>query len=116
MITAMRLMEAPVIPPNNENLGIEEILKHLYHPPVIDISCRFFYQDHSDENIVGDNIHRTPPAISLSVTDRNDSGIYVSYAMECDYFDLPIYGELSSDLLNLRKKLAYWLLKQQLLY
>jgi hypothetical protein len=57
--------------------------------------------------------HRTPRNMPGSVNHVEDSGIYVAYAMECDYYDSPIYvpGDNWS---NIRKNFCHYLLKNDL--
>jgi hypothetical protein len=60
--------------------------------------------------------HRTPREMEGSVFLSNDSGLYVAYAVECDYFDAPIYTAGASDWTNIRKHLAYCILNSQSLH
>ena len=74
---------------------------------------KLFYEDPS--KLPSSACHRTPPGMNRKVAARNDSGIFVLYAMECDYFDAPIFAD-PQDWVNIRRKLAYSLLRKQLLY
>jgi len=53
--------------------------------------------------------------IRTVVYNANDSGLYVLYAMECDYFDSPIYAPDHTHWTNFRTRMAYCLLNKQLL-
>ena len=44
-----------------------------------------------------------------------DSGLYVLFAMECDYFDSPVYAPDPIHWANFRTRMAYCLLNKQLL-
>ena len=59
------------------------------------------------------NLNRTPNGRSGVVKVTNDSGIYVSYAIECDYYDAPLFAE-NTDWTNFRKKIAYCILNWNL--
>ena len=54
--------------------------------------------------------------IRTVVYNANDSGLYVLYAMECDYFDSPIYAPDHTHWTNFRTRMAYCLLNKQLLF
>ena len=58
--------------------------------------------------------HRTPYTMNAAVKLQTDSGLYILYAMECDYSDAPIYA-IDFDWIVLRRKFAYWLLNSQLI-
>jgi hypothetical protein len=58
--------------------------------------------------------HRTPDTMNTYVELQTDSGLYVAFAIECDYYDAPIYAA-DSDWSVLRKKFAYWLVNGQLM-
>lgn len=50
------------------------------------------------------------------VHNMKDSGLYVLYAMECDYFDTPIFAPDPVHWSNFRTRMAYCLLNKQLLF
>ena len=50
------------------------------------------------------------------VYNATDSGLYVLFAMECDYFDSPIYAPDPTHWTNFRTRMAYCLLNKQLLF
>jgi hypothetical protein len=53
--------------------------------------------------------------IRTAVYNANDSGLYVLYAMECDFFDTPIFAPDITHWSNFRTRMAYCLLSKQLL-
>ena len=50
------------------------------------------------------------------VYNANDSGLYILYAMECDFFDSPIFAPDLTHWSNFRTRMAYCLLSKQLLF
>ena len=50
------------------------------------------------------------------VYNATDSGLYVLFAMECDYFDSPVYAPDPTHWTNFRTRMAYCLLNKQLLF
>ena len=56
---------------------------------------------------------RTPCHMEGCINNKQDSGLYISYAIECDYYDVPIYANLD-DWENFRLKLVYYLLNNDL--
>ena len=48
------------------------------------------------------------------VVNPVDSGIYIAYAIKCDWFDAPIFAQ-DADWESLRINFAYWVLNSQLL-
>lgn len=58
--------------------------------------------------------NRTPKWIPGRIVQKEDSGLYVMYAVECDYFDAPIFAE-TDDWTNVRRGFAFRLLNNQLL-
>jgi hypothetical protein len=117
ILTAMSAVPVPVIAvvPTTEGT-IEQRIASLRHPPLLTIdTCKFIHYYH-DEELVPSDCHRTPPDRSLAVLLPTDSGLYVVYAIECDYFDVPVYMGTTSDVSNFRQRLAFWILSKQLMY
>ena len=50
------------------------------------------------------------------VYNANDSGLYILFAMECDFFDSPIFAPDRTHWSNFRTRMAYCLLSKQLLF
>ena len=50
------------------------------------------------------------------VYNNEDSGLYVLFAMECDYFDSPIFAPDQTHWSNFRTRMAYCLLNRQLFF
>ena len=50
------------------------------------------------------------------VYNNEDSGLYILFAMECDYFDSPIFAPDHTHWSNFRTRMAYCLLNRQLLF
>ena len=73
--------------------------------------------------IIYDNPHappsitcnRTPSGMFGKVALSTDSGIYLTYAIECDYFDAPIFADTQGWSL-IRQKMAYCVLNQEILF
>jgi hypothetical protein len=53
--------------------------------------------------------NRTPEHMPHQVSFSTDSGLYVAYAIECDYFDAPIYAQ-EEDWMRIRGYFAYCIL------
>ena len=68
------------------------------------------------------NIEETGRVVSVINDTRTvvynayDSGLYVLFVMECDYFDSPIYAPDPTHWTNFRTRMAYCLLNKQLLF
>ena len=50
------------------------------------------------------------------VYNANDSGLYILFATECDFFDSPIFAPDRTHWSNFRTRMAYCLLSKQLLF
>ncbi len=50
------------------------------------------------------------------VYNNEDSGLYVLFAMECDYFDSPIFAPDQTHWSNFRTRMAYCLLNRQFFF
>lgn len=81
------------------------------------LSCpskRYFYQD-PEATLIPNNCNRTPHGMPSAITVTTDSGVYIAYAMECDYFDAPMFADTEESWSIIRGKFAYWLMCNQLL-
>ena len=66
------------------------------------------------EKTIPMHCNRTPQAMKdCHVSSQEDSGIYIAHAIECDYFDAPIYAQ-EGDWTTIRKRFAYCILSNQL--
>jgi len=87
-----------------------KIIQHSDSESFVDSSWAFVYSDPEDVNdkllLVGD--------AQTVVYDRKDSGVFVLYAMETDYFNAPFYAPERRDWDNFRIRIAYCLLSKQL--
>lgn len=103
---------------SNESASIEPILAvadiQAPQPAAVNIPRRYIFQD-PESTYISNTCHRTPNGMPGSVTLTTDSGIYVAYAMECEYFDAPIFAETDDCWNIIRRKFAYWLLCNQML-
>ena len=68
---------------------------------------------YSDPEDINDKIQLVGESLT-TVFHANDSGIFVLYAMETDYFNAPFYAPEKIDWDNFRIRLAYCLLSKQL--
>ena len=48
--------------------------------------------------------------MDCGLVNHVDSGLYVLYAIECDYYDCPIFATTPEDFYNIRMKLSHCLL------
>ena len=105
------------------NLSLEARIKSLLeaisvaHPRDHDleretIAHTFAYQN-PESHDTPSNCYRTPSGRSGMVKLSTDSGLYVSYAMECDYYDAPVFAD-ENDWLCIRKHTAYSIPNQHL--
>jgi hypothetical protein len=74
------------------------------------------YNATGTNDILKDNInHRTPAGMDNGVLQHNDSGIYILHAMECDYYDCPIFNTIAEDWNIIRMKIGHCILNKQLI-
>ena len=96
------------------NSAIKEVISKLIqlsdNENYVETDWIYQYSDPEDSNdkvlLIGES-HTT-------VFHANDSGIFVLYAMETDYFNAPFYAPEKLDWDNFRIRLAYCLLSKQL--
>ena len=69
----------------------------------------------TNDSLKGSTNHRIPDGMDCGLTNHLDSGLYILYAIECDYYDSPIFATLADDYDNIRMKLAHCLLNKQLI-
>ena len=62
-----------------------------------------------------DTNHRIPDGMDCGLANHLDSGLYVLYAIECDYYDCPIFATTPEDFDNIRMKLSHCVLNKQLI-
>jgi len=80
-------------------------------PPTQQVLWQFKYSNPQEDTITA--YSRSPSGMPGSIESKLDSGIYISHAIECDYFDVPVF--FSPDHLNtIRRKIAYGILNKQL--
>ena len=79
---------------------------------MLDENYNIVFDNPMEEPHVGCN--RTPRDMKREVALLTDSGIYITYAIECDYFDAPIFAE-PQDWVHFRNRLAYCILKKEFL-
>jgi hypothetical protein len=92
----------PTIPASEE--------PQLYHRTSWTIS----YQNPQANEISTNSLFcRTPTGMSGEVSKQEDSGIYIAYVIECDYYDSPIYFH-KEDWKNLKRYFAYCVLNNML--
>jgi hypothetical protein len=68
-----------------------------------------FYDPHKQCPAASNRTHRN---MEGAVDKQEDSGIYIAYAIECDYFDAPIYA-ISTDWAIIRRRFSYWIVNAQ---
>jgi len=74
------------------------------------------YNSSGAHDILKDNInHRTPTGMDCGISQHHDSGIYILHAMECDYYDCPIFNTIAEDWNIIRMKTAHCVLNKQLI-
>jgi hypothetical protein len=74
------------------------------------------YNSSGTHDILKDNInHRTPTGMDCGISQHRDSGIYILHAMECDYYDCPIFNTIAEDWNIIRMKTAHCVLNKQLI-
>ena len=54
-----------------------------------------------------------PSPIPCDITHQTESGLFVAYALECEYFDCPMYAT-AEDWSFIRNNFVYWILKKQM--
>jgi len=79
--------------------------------PLPQQAWQFKYHNPQDDTIAV--YSRSPSGMPGSIESKIDSGIYISHAMECDYFDVPVFF-CPEHLNTIRRKIAYGILNQQL--
>jgi hypothetical protein len=82
------------------------------------VSWQFYYIYNSSgiNDTLKDNInHRTPTDMDCGISRHHDSGIYTIHAMECDYYDCPIFNTITEDWNVIRMKIAHCVLNKQLI-
>ena len=76
----------------------------------------FTYNSSGTHDTFKDNINnRTPDGMDCGVCRHHDSGIYILHAMECDYYDCPIFNTITEDWNIIRIKLSHCVLNKQLI-
>ena len=76
----------------------------------------FTYNSSGTHDTFKDNINnRTPDGMDCGVCRHHDSGIYILHAMECDYYDCPIFNTITEDWNIIRMKLSHCVLNKQLI-
>jgi len=74
------------------------------------------YQDPDAQVITTSEIScRTPLGMNGRISAQASSGVYIAYALECDYYDAPIYAE-NDHWENIRRYLAYCILNNEPLF
>ena len=76
----------------------------------------YIYNSAGTNNILKYNMnHRIPDGMDCGLVNHVDSGLYVLYAIECDYYDCPIFATTHEDFDNIRMKLSHCVLNKQLI-
>lgn len=76
----------------------------------------YIYNSAGTNNILkNDTNHRIPDGMDCGLVSHVDSGLYVLYAIECDYYDCPIFATTQEDFYNFRMKLSHCVLNKQLI-
>jgi len=65
--------------------------------------------------VTNDSLNLTPQEMAGTVSRSTDSGIYIIFAIECLYFDAPLFAEIQ-DWHTLRRSLAFNVVKGMLMY
>jgi hypothetical protein len=99
-----RILKESAVPIGQENLeqnSSPSSWKVFYHDPDIPLAS------------IQLGCNRTPRNLPGSVSKQEDSGIYIAYAIDCDYYDCPIYAT-EEDWVNIRRNIAYYVLNTHL--
>ena len=71
----------------------------------------YIYNSAGTNNILkNDTNHRIPDGMDCGLVNHVDSGLYVLYAIECDYYDCPIFATTPEDFYNVCMKLSHCVL------
>jgi hypothetical protein len=76
----------------------------------------YFYNISGTENTLSDSINnRSPEGMDCGISSNLDSGLYILHAMECDYYDCPIFNTTQEDWNAIRMKISHCVLNKQLI-
>jgi hypothetical protein len=76
----------------------------------------YFYNISGSENTLSDSINnRSPEGMDCGISSNLDSGLYILHAMECDYYDCPIFNTTQDDWNAIRMKISHCVLNKQLI-
>ena len=73
------------------------------------------YFNSSLEEQSADPHRRIPLSHYQGISEKAGSGIYIMHTIECEYFDAPLFAPLEHDWINIRRNLAYSIIKEQLM-
>ena len=73
------------------------------------------YFNSTTEEQSADPHRRIPLSHYQGVSEKAGSGIYIMHIIECEYFDAPLFAPLELDWINIRRNLAYCIIKEQLM-
>ncbi len=78
------------------------------------VKWKFVYIDPENETAES---NRTPLRMPGSVLSKKDSGIYIVYAIDCDYYDAPIFADSTfNDWCNIRRNYAFCMANAELIH